>query len=389
MKYCLLTLSLLFSGIILMAQDKQALNTPYYWLKQAGNKAAAKDMNGVFMAMKNAADAGLYDVDPLIKNKLIQDILSTQQKALLEKRILANRSKIEKPAGIKVITTDITRFWKLYPYLTDSAITDAAAETIFLLDYILKGSAGLQTFYQIRMNNNLHRFIKKIRSTQRFYSSIQQVSKNFDALRPKFIAAANKLEKLYPASVFPPIYFLVGHLNNVGTADGYAGLLIGTEHLCSHKNIDTSQLTAVDKMVLFDSSLSVPLIIHEYVHFQQKNKPERTLLEFAIMEGVADFITYLLTGAYTNQEVYKYGFAHEQEIWKHFVREMSGENTDNWLFNTYNPETGYPGNLGYFVGFRICEKYFATSQNKKQSIYELLNIRDFDQFLLKSHYSGQ
>jgi len=205
-------------------------------------------------------------------------------------------------------------------------------------------------------------------------------------MRPQFVNAAKKLEILYPESIFPPIYFLVGNLNNVGTADGYSGLLIGTEHLCKHPGADTSQLTMIDKLVLFDTSLAVRLIVHEYVHFQQKNKQEQTLLEYSIMEGVADFITYLITGKYTAPEVYKYGFANEGAIWKYFSDEMNSENTDKWLYNTYNSQTGYPGNLGYFIGFRICESYFRQTVNKQNAVKELLEIKDFNQFLIKSGY---
>src|SRR6478609_12068447 len=134
-------------------------------------------------------------------------------------------------------------------------------------------------------------------------------------------------------------------------------------------------------MVLFDTALAVPLIVHEYVHFQQKNKPEQTLLELSIMEGVADFITYLITGKYTNPEVYQYGFSNEAKLWTDFSKTMNSENIDAWLFNAYDPQTGYPGNLGYFVGFRICESYYNRSADKSTAIKELIEIKDFNRIL--------
>ncbi len=376
-------ISLFFSAFSISAQNTVPLNTPYSWVKDARDKANAKDSAAAYVSMMNAVKAGLFDPQVLAGNSRLTELLSAKQKEEITSAILANRKKIEKPSAIKIVTEDIDRFWKVYPQIKDSS-----AETIFLNDYILKGSTGLRTFYQVRMNSSLARFIQGIRAKQSYYTSIKAASTQFKNMRPQFIAAAKKLEALYPASVFPPIYFLIGHLNNVGTADGYAGLLIGTEHLCRSTQADTSNLTDNEKLVLFDTALAVPLIVHEYVHFQQKNVPEQTLLEYAIVEGTADFIAYLATGKYSNPDVFKYGFEHEQAIWKKFKSEMAGTNTDDWIFNAYNPLTGYPGNLGYFVGFRICESYYRNSDNAQQAVKELLEIKDFNEVLRKSKYQG-
>ncbi|ULQ56012.1 DUF2268 domain-containing protein [Flavihumibacter rivuli] len=383
MRKTLLVIFLFCSIIRVFAQNTPSLNTPYFWLRDARNKVVARDTSGALQSIDNALNAGLFDLQAFTNSQTLTGAFSSEQHDHIRNRILANRSAIEKPSAIKVYTEDIDRFWNLFP-----SINHPDAEKIFLEEYILKGSKGLQTFYQIRMNSSLKQFIEKIRSIPSYYTSIRNASTQFKTMLPQFMAGAGKLEELYPASIFPPIYFLIGNLNNVGTADGFAGLLIGTEHLCRHSGVDSSELTPIDKMVLFDSSIAVPLILHEYVHFQQKNKPEKTLLDLCIMEGVADFITYLITGRYTNPEVYQYGFANEAAIWKNFTTEMTGENTDNWLFNTYNAQTGYPGNLGYFVGFRICESYYQQSADKKQAIRELMEIQDFNSILRLSKYPG-
>ncbi|HZF63539.1 MAG TPA: DUF2268 domain-containing putative Zn-dependent protease [Chitinophagaceae bacterium] len=372
-----------FYATVLIAQEKALPRTPYYWLKDARTKVTAKDTSGVFASLKMAVQTGLYDPQAILGPKAFIDILSKEQKENLEKGVLINRKRIEKPSALQIITTDIRNFWELFPHINDSSAKEKIWDK-----YILNGSVGLQTFYQIRMNNDLEKFIRKIKSIQKYYSSIRYVSNQFQFLKPQFVTAAKKLERLYPQSIFPPIYFLIGNLNNVGTVDGYAGLLIGTEHLCRHQEVDTSQLSDFDKVVLFDSSLAVPLITHEYVHIQQKNKTEETLLEYAIMEGAADFVTYLVTGKFTDTQVYSFGFSNEQMIWEHFQQEMNGDNFDNWLFNTYNPKTGYPGNLGYFIGYRICESFYQKSTDKRQAIKEILQISDFKEFLSKSGYTG-
>jgi hypothetical protein len=384
MKYSYLLILISISFGDLYSQDSIKLNTPFHWLKDARSKATSNDSIGTFLSLKKAVTAGLYDVQAISNNKTYYAILSASQIDEIEDGIQTNRTKIADPASINVSTNDIDNFWKLYPYINDSN-----AANVFLREYIEKGSPGLQTFFQIRMNNTVQYFIKNVKEKQSYYNSIKNVSAQFKTMRFAFVNAAKKLETLYPESIFPPIYFLIGNLNNVGTADGYTGLLIGTEHLCKHPGADTSQLTMTDKLVLFDTSLAVPLIVHEYVHFQQKNKREQTLLEYSVMEGVADFITYLITGKYTAPDVYKYGFTNEFAIWEDFSDEMNSENLDKWLFNTYDPQTGYPGNLGYFVGFRICESYYQQSVNKQNAVKELLEIKDFNQFLIQSGYRGE
>ncbi|MBC5994923.1 gliding motility protein GldB-related protein [Pontibacter cellulosilyticus] len=381
MKKIFLLAILACSMLHVCAQNTAPLNTPLSWLREARSKASVNDASGTFTALENAVKFGLFDTAAVSRNKQFVNTLSPRQMQQIKAGVLTNRKKLAKPSAIKVHTHDINNFWDTYALRTDPVFKDSLFN-----NYILDGTVGLKTFYQIRMNNSLDGLVKKVNNSPSFYNSIRDVSKQFDSMKPQFVAAAKKLEKLYPESIFPPIYFIMGHLNNVGTADGYAGLLIGTEHLCRSYGTDTTQLSDFDKMVLFDSTLAVPLIVHEYVHFQQSNKPESSLLELTIMEGVADFITYQITGRYTNPDVFKYGFKNETTLKKHFSQDMQGENTDNWLFNGYNSQTGYPGNLGYFIGFRICENYYQKSANKKEAIKELLNIRDFNQLLLKSGY---
>ncbi|WP_336516564.1 DUF2268 domain-containing putative Zn-dependent protease [Pollutibacter soli] len=370
----------LFLFLLSVSGSSQELSTPWYWLLQANQRFKNNDSTNAFLALKKSVQYGLFDPQA-VANKYFQSQLNQDQQKKILEGIKANRKKIESPSSIKIINSDIDRFWKIFEHRND-----AYFDSLLTSDYIMKGSVGVQTFYQIRMQNSVKRLADKIRSAPKFYESIRPATLSFKKMQPQFIKAAEKLEQIYPESVFPPIYFLIGHLNNVGTADGYAGLLIGSEHLCKTGQTDTSELTAIDKMVLFDSGLVVPLIIHEYVHFQQHNKYEQTLLELSIMEGVADYITFIITGKYTNPEVMQFGLKNEPKLRSHFSKEMDGENTDNWLFNAFNPETGYPGNLGYFIGFRICELYYRKAANKKTAVREMLNIQDFKKILEVSGY---
>jgi hypothetical protein len=371
------TLFFFFTISIAKAQE----DTPYYWLAKARAAIIETDTLLGIESIEKAVQFGLFDHQALSNSSLFAFLGFDQRGRHLWEGICRNRQILSDPKNLSVETGDIVRFWENFDF-----INNKEADDIFLNNYIKNGSVGLKTFYNIRMSQNLGKYLERVRSMEHYYQSIRTTSLKFESLRPEFVKAAEKLKELYTEAIFPPIYFLMGSLNNVGTPDGYAGMLIGAEHLCKSPDSDLDSLTEYDRMVIFDFAQTVPIIVHEYVHLQQKNKPERTLLEYTIMEGAADFVTYLILGQYTNPDVFKFGFANEKRLWEQFEKEMQTEDTDNWLFNSYNPKTGYPGNLGYFIGFRICESYYNQALDKKLAIKQILEIQDFDQFLKESKY---
>jgi hypothetical protein len=374
-----------FSAMILLfftiTMAKAQEDTPYYWLAKARAAIIYNDTLLGIESIEKAIQFGLFDHQALSNSSVFAFLAFDERGGHLWEGICRNRQILSDPKNLSVETGDIVRFWENF-----DLINEKETEDIFFKNYIKDGSIGLKTFYDIRMNRNLVKYLERIRSLQGYYQSIRTTSMKFESLRPEFVKAAQKLKELYSEAIFPPIYFLMGSLNNVGTPDGYAGMLIGAEHLCKTPDADLDSLTEFDRMVIFDFAQTVPIIVHEYVHLQQKNKPERTLLEYTIMEGAADFVTYLILGQYTNPDVFKFGFANEKRLWEQFEKEMQTEDTDNWLFNSYNSETGYPGNLGYFIGFRICESYFNQALDKKLAIKQILEIQDFDRFLEESKY---
>ena len=45
-----------------------------------------------------------------------------------------------------------------------------------------------------------------------------------------------------------------------------------------------------------------------------------------------------------------------------------------------------PADLGYYVGYKICESYYNKQKDKKKAIQEILTIKDWEEFYLKSGY---
>jgi len=59
-----------------------------------------------------------------------------------------------------------------------------------------------------------------------------------------------------------------------------------------------------------------------------------------------------------------------------------------WLYGGADEATGRPADLGYFMGFRICQAYYQQAKDKKQAIVEILNTRDFNRLLADSGYQN-
>jgi hypothetical protein len=67
---------------------------------------------------------------------------------------------------------------------------------------------------------------------------------------------------------------------------------------------------------------------------------------------------------------------------------MLGTDHSLWLYNQQSIPTTRPGDLGYFMGRRICEAY-ATKQNSlPDAVRGILQIQDASQFLKASGYAG-
>ena len=64
---------------------------------------------------------------------------------------------------------------------------------------------------------------------------------------------------------------------------------------------------------------------------------------------------------------------------------MNSTSYIDWLYGT-SKKDARPNDLGYWMGYQIVAQYFAKATDKKQAIYDILNIKDYGEFLKKSGY---
>ncbi|WP_051718640.1 DUF2268 domain-containing putative Zn-dependent protease [Hymenobacter sp. IS2118] len=291
---------------------------------------------------------------------------------------------IRRAEDVQLITTDLDNFWAAYPaVLSDTA--NAAA--VFEQRYFAPGSPGLREYYENRYQSQPLRFARAVTQHPRFYSSARPTMLAIAAQKPQILAAFRRLQALYPPVRFNNIYFLVGGFR--GSTAQREGLLIGVEYLVVGPDVDTSELTLVQRNRCAPVTAVPAMVTHEMIHNTQQ-PADGTLLSAAIREGMGDFVAELVTGIPgTNARLHPYGQAHERELWQTFRQQMHGRNTDNWLANPQQETAQKPCDLGYYVGYKICQAYYNKAVDKQQAVADMLTTKDFNGFLAQSAYGTQ
>ena len=299
--------------------------------------------------------------------------------------ILGRMAKVEakqlNPRRAKLVTSDIDLFWKAY----DATLKNPGLkEEIYQAQYFDKGTVGLQDYYLSKIRS-MHLFVKNLDSKRAFYRAIRPNTEQVAALKKQIRAGFIKLKELYPPARFPNVYFVIGRFNAGGTVSGN-GMLISADMEARSANTPLGELTLWEQNNLGSLDELPAIVAHEHIHIIQKRPKGRTLLEGAIHEGMADFLAELITGKNPNARLMTYGNLHEKEIWADFKQEMAGNNWRNWIANGDQETAERPADLGYYVGYKICQAYYEEMPDKKQAIYDILNLEDYPSFLQKSRY---
>ncbi len=285
----------------------------------------------------------------------------------------ATSAKRDNPDDVRLVTSDIGNFWRAY----DSSVGKTTEEKIeiFETDYLAKGSIGLQDFVESRVESAVE-LVKAIETMPKYYASIRESSYRVLEMTDRIRSYMHIWKSLYDDAEFPDVYFVIGRMNNGGTTSRN-GLLIGTEISCRTDNLPEDELPLMLLKVVRPIEDVPYIVIHELIHTQQKyNFDGNTLLGHAIMEGAADFLGELASGMHINQLQHEYGRVHEAELWEEFSKEMLQEDKSNWLYNYIENSSGRPPDLGYYMGYRICESYYAKTDDKQQAVRDILAIKD-------------
>lgn len=350
------------------------------------NLACAQALGGqppaALRALATAQQLGFHNADLTRTDTDLTSLRASPQFAKILGRMVKVNTQQADPRHAKLVTNDITLFWRAY----DRAAQDTAhAAAIYQREYFDKGSPGLQDYFQTKIRS-ARLFVQNQREKPAFYRAIRANTLRIATLTPQIRAGFIKLKALYPEAHFPNVYFVVGRLRSAGTVSG-TGMLIGADQLCRTPDTPLGELSLWERNNIGALDDLPGVVAHEHIHYIQKQSNDPSLLRGALNEGMADFMAELVTGRSTNARLQAYGLAHEKQIWADFSREMGGRDWKNWIANADQETADKPADLGYFVGYKICQSYYQELADKKQAVHDILNISDYPAFLARSRYA--
>ncbi|HEX8632890.1 MAG TPA: hypothetical protein VF703_01920 [Pyrinomonadaceae bacterium] len=301
------------------------------------------------------------------------------------------------------MTSDIDNFWRAFDLARGETDREKRI-AIFQTEYLDQGSAGLKDFVRLRIKN-AKALVETIDKLPKFYASVRPGTLRVAQMEKKMRRSFHNFKRIYPDAAFPDVYFVIGVANTGGTASG-SGLLIGAELYGLTPRTPRDEFPALFKTFFpeatdekellrlvtkaLDTALKpvekLPFIVaHESCHFNQNYPKQTTVLEKSIQEGSCDLIAELTAGAVINPSLKVYGDRREADLWRDFQAEMNGTDLSKWMYNSFTIQDR-PGDLGYYVGYKISRAYYLNAKDKRQAIGDVLNIRDFRDFLRRSRY---
>lgn len=264
---------------------------------------------------------------------------------------------------------DVARFYSVY----DAAHGHPTAQAL-QREYIDPGSPGLHHLEKIRNVTGLT-ISRAVAAHPQIFVDAKRCMAVLPRVRLRVAAALGTLGRLYPKAQFPPVTIVVSRGKPAGVADAI-GVIIGLDALCAVNYLNPN---VEDRFV--------HAIAHEYIHVQQAlqsptlyNNAKPTVLDSSLIEGAAEFMATLVTeeAAFHSPYAPRDG---ARAVENRFVADENATDLSHWIDNGNLTE---PGDLGYWVGYRIVSSYYERAANKRQAVRDIIEMKDAKAFLASS-----
>lgn len=271
------------------------------------------------------------------------------------------------------VSTDIENFWTAYEKIVST--NDTLQQYRFLREfYIEKGTIGLKNLMEIRHYSEKE-LIEAIKNYPKFWNSIKV---NTLKVKDQYAIIERDIEKLrmvYPELKPSTIYFSIGAFKTGGTITEDR-VIIGSEVSLADKLTKIDELPQWRQPFFKENPLieGLPLLCtHEYVHTQQKELVHN-LLSMCLYEGVAEFISCKATGKKSDTPAIEFGKTNQEKVLNLFVKDLFLiTNNYSWMWGENRNELKVR-DLGYYIGYEICERYYNLSKDKIKAIKELIEL---------------
>lgn len=257
-------------------------------------------------------------------------------------------------------TADVARFYTVF-----DASDGAPSAAMLQQQYLDPGSPGLHDLAKIRgiTADSLKSAIDKrpeiFRDARRCAAVLPQVSERVHQ-------SLQSLRAQYPEALTPPVTVSIGRGTSGGTT-GPTGVIVGLEAICAV----VPRGDEVNRMV--------QLIAHEYGHVQQpvaQTEPDHpTLLLAAIVEGGAELVAELTSGNIANPQLKDWTRGRERQVETEFLQEKQTTDLERWVWNGRGTAER-PGDLAYWVGYRINKALYVHAADKTQALRQILTMTD-------------
>ena len=289
------------------------------------------------------------------------------------------------PAQAEIVTSDVDHFWQAF----DDAAKVPADQRMAIYDkeYFDLGSQGFKDYVSLRPFTP-GKFTEHVEQNRAYYTEIRPYIGQVVGQKPVIAAGFKRLKALYPDIKFPAhMYFIVGPQRALGLSSRN-GILFAAEMLATPPGTPYVYNQATPVIVPF-------VAVHETIHFNQtfdtETADKTTLLQATINEGTADFIASLVVQEPDIRQMtdrWQYGCAHEAELAARFASEEDTTKLQPWMYD-HNPNTGWPPDMGYWLGYRIAQAYYQHATDKTAALRALLQVTDFKALLKASGWPAR
>ncbi len=277
-----------------------------------------------------------------------------------------------------VYTQDVDNYWKAY----DKIITtkDSVLQLKYLKEeFIDKASIGQKTMFKVR-NCTPQEYIENINNYPKFWNSIRENTLKSKGFSSEIENGLQKLKLFYPDFKPAKVYFTVGAFRTGGTAVDSL-VIFGVDMQMLDENINTSEFEkSLDNVKTFQKTNPINNVrftgVHEFIHTQQKSFFKESLLVASLYEGVAEFVAEKALGEKSSMEGLEYGKKNTKAIKDQFEIEMFNKTNSYWLWSSM-PNKFNQRDLGYFIGYKIAEKYYNDFDKDKNLVIKKLIELDY------------
>lgn len=279
------------------------------------------------------------------------------------------------PADVKFYYQDLRNFLTAFKMIDEGSDVKETLKN----EYLDKASPALKNYMEDG-GLGLEDFVNRFDQYKEGYATLRDAPEQLAAQEGSIRAALASMKKALPKAMFLPVYYMAGISGGMFAEPSEVGIRFAMSRLGDPDHLNRLRLT----------------VFHENVHVQQFLAmgpeeyfkiygDEQSLLAVSIREGVAEYLTYLILGEYTKNDVYDYAKKNEKKLWERFASEMSNREFGDWLFSA--PEDpDQPRDLGYIMGALIVESYYEHAADKNTALEDILGITDYEGFLEKSRY---